>query len=260
VGPVSAAPSSSTRTVIAIRLACGVLALLAWDLSLRFGLIDPLFLATPLQTLHALPKTTVASLPHIAASFLSFFQALALGVGAAIVIGYLVNTSTYASRMFMPIFQAGVTLPKVTLLPVLVLWLGIEKTTIITYGALSAFFPMIVNVAAAMQEVKPNQITLARSLGLSRVAIVRKAVIPAMLPVLASGLFYACNAAMMGVFIVELAVARVGVGAYVHDLAVTFRTPELYAAIILTSLMTIAINLAIWYAARHLGKWRTVDI
>jgi ABC-type nitrate/sulfonate/bicarbonate transport system permease component len=149
-----------------------------------------------------------------------------------------------------------VIIPKVTLLPLFVLWFGIEKATIVVYGALSAFFPMVVNVSAAGQEVKPAQITLARVMGYSKIQTYRKVIIPAMLPVLTSGLFYACNAALMGVFIVELALARFGIGAFVRNLATTFRTPELYAAIILTSLITVIINMLLWSLARRLGRWR----
>jgi ABC-type nitrate/sulfonate/bicarbonate transport system permease component len=77
-----------------------------------------------------------------------------------------------------------------------------------------------------------------------------------MLPVLSSGLFYACNAAFMGVFIVELALSRFGMGAMIHDLAVTFRTAELYAAVILTAATTVVINMALWSLARYFSRWR----
>jgi ABC-type nitrate/sulfonate/bicarbonate transport system permease component len=61
---------------------------------------------------------------------------------------------------------------------------------------------------------------------------------------------------MMGVFIVELALSRFGMGALIHDFAVTFKTPELYAAVLLTAAITVAINMALWYLARYFGRWR----
>jgi ABC-type nitrate/sulfonate/bicarbonate transport system permease component len=115
---------------------------------------------------------------------------------------------------------------------------------------------MVLNVSAASQEVKPAQITLARAMGYSGLQTYRKVILPAMIPVLTSGLFYACNAALMGVFIVELVLARYGVGAFIRDLATTFRTAELYAAIVLVSLITVIINMSLWALARHFSKWR----
>jgi NitT/TauT family transport system permease protein len=241
---------------LAIQLCMIALFLLIWELSVRRAWVDSLFLASPIDTFANLAVTTKLAIPHLYATMTAFVVAFALGVAMAMILGLALNTSTYAHTTFMPLLVLGVTIPKVTLLPLFVLWFGIEKTTVISYAALSAFFPMIVNVAAAGSEVKPNQVLLARAMGYSHLQIYRKVVFPAMLPVLASGLFYACNAAMMGIFIVELALSRFGMGALIHDLAVTFRTPELYAAVLLTATVTAVINMALWYLARYLGRWR----
>ena len=230
--------------------------LLIWQLAASRGWVDNLFLATPLATARVFFKTAVLSAPHLAATLSSFAQALLLGVAVALIVGFLINASRYTYFVFLPLLALGVTIPKVTLLPLFVLWFGIEKTTIVVYGALSAFFPMVLNVSAASQEVKPAQVTLARAMGYSGLQTYRKVILPAMIPVLTSGLFYACNAALMGIFIVELVLARYGVGAFVRDLATTFKTPELYAAIILVSLITVIINVSLWAMARHFGKWR----
>jgi ABC-type nitrate/sulfonate/bicarbonate transport system permease component len=240
-----------------IQIAFVALVLLVWQLAATLGWVDSLFLATPLATAHVFFQTMFLSEPHLAATLSSFAIALVLGVTVALIVGFLINGSRYSYFVFMPILVVGVTIPKVTLMPLFVLWFGIEKTTIVIYGALSAFFPMVVNVSAASQEVQPAQITLARALGYSRIQTYRKVVLPAMIPVLTSGLFYACNACLTGVFIVELVLARFGVGAFIRDLATTFRTSELYAAIILVSLITIVINMSLWSLARHVSRWRT---
>jgi ABC-type nitrate/sulfonate/bicarbonate transport system permease component len=249
-------PRTHNAAVLAIQVMFVAAIVTLWQLSVSLGWIDSLFLAAPLATARALVPTAIIAGPHLAATFSAFVVALATGVFAAVVIGLLVNTSRYTYTVFMPLLVLGVIIPKVTLLPLFILWFGIEKATIVVYGALSAFFPMVVNVSAACQEVKPAQITLARAMGYSKVQTYRKVIIPAMLPVLTSGLFYACNAALMGIFIVELVLARFGIGAFVRDLATTFRTPELYAAIILTSLITVVINMLLWYLARRFSRWR----
>jgi NitT/TauT family transport system permease protein len=256
---MSAAAISSRRHVALTRLiqiAFAASALLIWQLAASLGWVDSLFLATPLATARVFVKTAILSEPHMAATLSSFALSLVFGVAAALIVGFLINQSRYTYFVFLPLLAIGVTIPKVTLLPLFVLWFGIEKSTIVIYGALSAFFPMVLNVSAASQEVKPAQITLARAMGYSGLQTYRKVILPAMIPVLTSGLFYACNAALMGVFIVELVLARYGVGAFIRDLATTFRTPELYAAIVLVSLITVIINMSLWTLARHFSKWR----
>jgi ABC-type nitrate/sulfonate/bicarbonate transport system permease component len=239
-----------------IQIAFAASVLLIWQMAASLGWVDSLFLATPLATARVFVTTAILSEPHMAATLSSFALSLVFGVAAALIVGFLINQSRYTYFIFLPLLAIGVTIPKVTLLPLFVLWFGIEKSTIVIYGALSAFFPMVLNVSAASQEVKPAQITLARAMGYSGLQTYRKVILPAMIPVLTSGLFYACNAALMGVFIVELVLARYGVGAFIRDLATTFRTAELYAAIVLVSLITVIINMSLWALARHFSKWR----
>ncbi len=250
-------PGSRHRTlVIAIRTVAIVAVFAAWELAVRLGWVDPLFLVGPVQTAETIGPVVRSGAVDLVATLTSFAGAFGAGVVAALALGFAMNASPYSYKVFMPLLVLGVTIPKVTILPLFILWFGIAKTTIIVYGALSGFFPMIVNVAAAAQEVKQNQVQLARAMGYGRLAIFRKVMLPAMLPVLSSGLFYACNASLMGVFIVELALARHGLGALVHDFAMTFRTAELYAAVVLTASIAVVINMAFWYAARYFGRWR----
>ena len=181
MGPMSAiAPRTHSWAVLAIQVAFVAAILAMWQFSVSLGWIDSLFLAAPLATARALIPTTILAEPHLAATFSAFAVALVTGVLAALVVGLLVNTSRYTYTVFMPLLVLGVIIPKVTLLPLFVLWFGIEKATIVVYGALSAFFPMVVNVSAAGQEVKPAQITLARVMGYSKIQTYRKVIIPAM--------------------------------------------------------------------------------
>jgi len=241
---------------LAIRLTAIAAFVALWDLALRLGWIDPLFLASPLDTLEHLVPVTESAAPDLAITLTSFFSAFIAGVVCALAIGFAISLSDYTRKMLLPLLVLGVTIPKVTLLPLFILWFGIAQTPVIVFGALSGFFPMVVNVVTAASEVKPNQLLLAKAMGLGALQSFRKVTLPAILPVLVSGLFYACNASMMGVFIVELALARHGLGAVVHDLAVTFQTADMYAAVLLTASITVAINMALWYAARYFGRWR----
>lgn len=242
---------------LVIRTIAIVLFLIVWEIAARQEWIDSLFLAGPLEAVRELVPVTLAAIPDIAATLTEFIAAFSAGVTAAILIGFAINLSPYAYKVFMPLFALGVSIPKVTLLPLFLLWFGIGNPPIIVFGALSGFFPMIINVMAAASEVKPNQLLLAKAMGFGRLQTFRKVTLPSMLPVLSSGFYYACNASMMGIFIVELALARRGLGVVVHGYAITFKTAELYAAVIVTASITVIINMALWYMARYFGRWRT---
>ncbi len=239
-----------------IRIVAILVLLLLWEISVRLGWIDKLFLAGPIEAVQRLGPVANKVAPDILATLIEFGAAFLIGVALAVALGLAINRSPYATKAFKPLLVLGVSVPKVTLLPLFLLWFGVDKTPIIIFGALSGFFPMVVNVMAASAEVKPNQIMLARAMGYGRLDILRKVMLPAMLPVLSSGMFYACNAAMMGVFIVELRIARQGLGVAVQGYAMTFQTPNLYAAVILTASITVAFNMLLWYLARYFGHWR----
>lgn len=240
-----------------IQVAFVIAFLAVWDISVRLGWVNALFLSGPGPTFRALGEILLQALPDLAATLSSFAIAFIVGVALALAVGMVLNLSRFAHDTFVPLLVLGVTIPKVTMLPLFVLWFGTGKLTVIIYGAVSAFFPMVVNVAAAGLEVKPNQLLLAKSVGYGHFRTFGKVVLPAMLPVLAYGLAYACNAAMMGVFIVELAQSQAGMGALIHDLAITFQTSKLYAAVLLTIVVTVLINVSLWYVARRLSRWRS---
>jgi NitT/TauT family transport system permease protein len=247
---------SGKHLPLVIRTGAIVLFLILWEIAVRLEWIDSLFLAGPIAAARELVPVAWAAIPDIAATLIEFVAAFTSGVAAAMLIGFAINLSPYAYKVFMPLLVLGVSIPKVTLLPLLLLWFGIGKPPIIVFGALSGFFPMIVNVMAAAAEVKPNQLLLAKAMGFGTLQIFRKVTLPSMLPVLSSGFYYACNASMMGIFIVELALARHGLGVVVHGYAITFKTAELYAAVIVTASITVVINMALWYMARYFGRWR----
>jgi NitT/TauT family transport system permease protein len=247
-----------SRTVLTSIVRWGSIALmiLIWDLSVRLGWIDKLFLASPYLTLISLKKTWGLAWPHLTTSLLefaiAFFFALTLGISLGLVIGVVKDLRNLLS----PFIPLGITIPKVTLLPLFILWFGIGKSTIIIYGAISGFFPMIINTLAGVSEVKPSYIVAARSMGYSTFQIYYKVVFPAMLPVISSGLFLCSVQTLIGIFIMEMALSRFGLGALIYQMAVTFRSGELYAAIVFTAAITLIINGTFWYISRELGKWR----
>ena len=231
--------------------------LIAWELSFRLEWIDPLFIAGPIGSTAALPAVWNMAGVHAYNTLYTFFIAFISASVAGSLLGFGIGSTRYLYKMFMPLLILGVSIPKVVLLPLFILWFGIGKLTIITYAAISGFFPMIINTMAATQEVRPNQLLIAKAMGYGKLAIYRKVILPSMLPVLSSGLFYACHSSMTGIFIMEMALARFGLGAMVYSLAVTFRTGELYAGVILTASIVIVINVVFWSIARYFSKWRS---
>ena len=155
-----------------------------WQFVTSAGIVERIFLASPLAIVEVAYEQFFVT-GDIYPNILVSLKEAVLGFGLAIVFGVLLGLAMgrfdRVRRVLEPFVMALYSTPSVALLPLFVLWFGIEKTTVISYAALSAFFPMIVNVAAAGSEVKPNQVLLARAMGYSHLQIYRKVVFPAML-------------------------------------------------------------------------------
>ena len=239
-----------------IRWGSIALILMVWDMSVRLGWIDKLFLASPYLTLLSFKKSWGIALPHLKATLWEFGLAFSMAIVLGISLGLTIGIFRYLNKLLSPLILLGITIPKVTLLPLFMLWFGIGKPTVIIFGMISGFFPMIINTIAGVSEVNPKYIIAARSMGYSTIQIYYKVVFPSILPVISSGVFLCSVQTMIGVFIMEMALARTGLGALIYQMAVTFRTGELYAVIVITATITLIINGAFWYVSQGFSKWR----
>jgi ABC-type nitrate/sulfonate/bicarbonate transport system permease component len=213
-------------------------------------------MASPYLTIVSLKNAVGMVLPHMKASLIAFILGFLLAVTMGMGFGLIIGTTRYLNKCLSPLIPIGLTIPKVTLLPLFILWFGIGRSTVIIYAMIAGFFPMIINTISGVVEVKPIYIVYARSMGYSNFQIYRKVIFPAMLPVITSGLFLSSVLTLMGVFVVEMAFFRIGLGALINDLAVAFRTGELYAVILITAIISFIINGTFWYISRRFNKWR----
>lgn len=230
--------------------------ILIWDATVRFGWVDELFIASPCLTILSLKRAWGIVLPHMKATLVEFSIGFLLAVSLGMSMGLIIGTKRYLNKLLSPLIPLGLTIPKVTLLPLFLLWFGTGRSTVIIYGMVSGFFPMIINVISGVVEIKPIYIVCARSMGYSTFQIYRKVILPAMLPVICSGLFLSSVLTLMGVFVVEMAFFRIGLGALIYDLSTSFRTGELYATILITAALSFIVNGVFWYISRRFGKWR----
>ncbi|MBI4528191.1 MAG: ABC transporter permease subunit [Deltaproteobacteria bacterium] len=238
------------------RASLGAFLLLLWEIAVRLEWIDPLFLASPTQVANVFPGIWSTALTHLVSTLSEFTLAVTLAVLAGVAAGFLVGSSPHFYQLLGPIAALGVVIPKVTLIPLFLLWFGLGKSAIVFYGFLSGFFPVFLNSMAGVREVKPSYLVAARAMGCAPWEIGLKVVLPAAMPVLVSGIFMGSVQAMIGLLIMEMAMARYGLGAWIYSLAVNFKTAELYGAVVITVAVSLSINLSLYYLSERLSVWR----
>jgi NitT/TauT family transport system permease protein len=143
------------------------------------------------------------------------------------------------------------------LLPAFTLILGIgeaSKVAIITYAC---FFPILLSTVSGVVSVDPQLLRSARVLGLSSVATFRKVVFPAAVPTIFTGIRISGAAAILVLIAAELAGAANGLGFLINYTQLNFLIPQMYAAILTTTLVGLAVNYGLVALERRFSRWRT---
>ena len=175
-----------------------------------------------------------------------------LGVGAGLVLGSV----RLMRDVVMPYVTVLYSIPKILILPWIALIFGIGLTTAVWNATLFAFFPIVVMVVGGVRDVDQVLLTVATSMGASRWQIYRKVVLPAILPSVMVGMRIGIVFAMLGVLLAEMFAGIRGMGFLMQRLAMAFNAPDLFAATLLVSALSIGVVLCLEHLNRRLGRWR----
>ena len=155
---------------------------------------------------------------------------LAIVVGLALGIGMGWYTRfQYALDPFVSFFYAT---PRIVLVPLFIIWFGIDWQSKVAVIFLGALFPIVINTMAGVRNTDSSLLRVARSFGASEALVFRRVVLPGAVPFILTGLRLGVGHALTGVVVGELIAARHGVGKLISDYGVTFQTPRMFAAVI----------------------------
>jgi ABC-type nitrate/sulfonate/bicarbonate transport system permease component len=181
--------------------------------------------------------------------------ALAIGAGAGLVVAALIGISASVWRTFEPLLYYVGSLPKIIILPVLLLYLGTGIYSKVGMGAVSAFFPVAITTAQSMREVKGTYIRAARSLGAGPLRLVINVYAPAAIGPILSGLRLGLAVAVTGVLLAETSVASAGVGYQAMQYYDNLRIADMYALLLLVLLAAVAVNSLLGWLIRHVTRY-----
>lgn len=175
-----------------------------------------------------------------------------LGVGLAVVAGL----SRLGEDAVDAPLQMLRTLPHFGLLPLFVLWFGVDESPKYALIALGVLFPLYVNTFAGIQGVDPKFIDAARALGLSWSERLRQVVLPAALPSVLVGLRLSLGVAWLTLIVAEQISTTSGIGYIVTDAASFGRTDEVVAGLLIYSVLGLLTDSLVRYLERKALAWR----
>lgn len=202
------------------------------------------------------------TLPTLRATLLGFALSLAAGFALAV----LVDASAHVRRALLPLLVTSQTLPIVAIAPLMVLWFGFDLTPKVLLVALVTFFPITIAFSEGFAASDPEAEALLRSMGAGRARVFRTVRFPSSLPFFFAGLRIAITYAVVAAIFAEYAGASAGLGIYMENAKNSFRTDLVLAAVLVTSVLTLALfaltyaveRVAIpWHRLAHRGGRRT---
>lgn len=187
---------------------------------------------------------------------LGFFLSVALAVPLALFISYSRTFESFVN----PIIVISQALPKIAIAPLLLVWFGFGEFPKVLMAALIAFFPMLVSATTGFKGIEPDVVSLARSTGASELRVFWKIRLPSALPAMFGGLKLAITFAVIGAIIGEFLSGDYGLGYLIQSASGAQRTDMLFAALIIISLVSVALFYAVEFAERKLISWHQSQI
>ncbi len=219
-----------------------ILVLGLWEMLGYSGLVPPLFLPRFSAVLVSGYEMVASGeiFAHLFASLWRIGWGFFLGAGLGVFTGVAVGYFQLVDDTARPLVAATYPIPKIAILPLLILWLGIGEGSKVAVITLGVFFPVVINVRAGVRNVDPLLIKAALSLGSGPLNVIRKVILPMTLPMIFAGLKLGVGIALLLVVTAEMIAADKGIGFLILSSADLMQTTRLLFGIMVLSGMGIS--------------------
>jgi NitT/TauT family transport system permease protein len=233
-----------------------LIALAEWGT--RTGFISALTLPRPSDVFGTFVELweTGALFQHLLPSLSRLAVGASIGAVLGVSVGVMIGLFAYARAGLVPLVAAIFPIPKIALLPLFVIWFGIDEASKYALIAFGTFTPTVVATYAAVDNVDRTLIRMGQSFGLTWWSIVRKIVLPGAMPGILSGLRISLTIAIILLVAAEMLGARYGVGAYILEAGSLYDLERLFAGVVILSVLGVTLSWAIGVLERRVLRWR----
>jgi ABC-type nitrate/sulfonate/bicarbonate transport system permease component len=223
--------------------------------------MDPIFMAPPSAIFRAageliengaLKKALIQSLGP-------FSVGMALTIIIGVAIGIAIAQWRMVEYILDPFINALYAIPRIALVPLIILWAGLEFAGKVTILVSVAVFPIIVNTYAGIRDVRGSMLEIGRAYGATEMQIFFKIVLPAALPFIMAGVRLSIGLAIIGIVVAEFFTAISGLGGMIVEYANVFATAKLFVPIIVIALIGVLLTELVMWIERRLSRWRTLE-
>jgi ABC-type nitrate/sulfonate/bicarbonate transport system permease component len=243
----------------AIRTVSVAVFLLIWEYYGRR--MDPIFMAPPSAILDAAVQLlrSGALKKALVESLWPFAVGMVLTVVVGILLGIVIAQWRMLEYLLDPFINALYAIPRIALVPLIILWAGLEFTGKVTILVSVAVFPIIVNTYAGIRDVRGSMLEIGRAYGATESQIFFKIVLPAAIPFIMAGVRLSVGLAIIGIIVAEFFTAISGLGGMIVEYANVFATAKLFVPIIVIAIVGVVLTEFVMWLERRMSKWRTLE-
>jgi len=233
--------------------------LIAWELVGNvFQLINPMFMSAPSLIFKAgYEMFRTGEIYHdLYVSGVEFLGGYFLAAIVGIPFGIMTGWYKRMSYIFDPFVNALNATPRVALLPLVIIWLGIGILSKVGIIFLGAVFSILINTRDGVKTTPVNLLNAARSFGASEWMVFKTVVVPSTIPFILTGLRLAVGRALVGVLVGELYAATAGIGFMITVAGATFQTDKVFVGVGIFALSGMIGMELLTKVERRFDKWR----
>lgn len=240
---------------IAAAIGCVVL----WQAVVTIFSVPTFMAPAPLDVLGAFRDNGATLWANLLPTLMEALAGFFFGNLAAILLAVWFVHNDNAEKAFYPIAVFIKSIPIIALAPILVLIFGNGVAPKIIIAGLICFFPTLVNMVQGLRSASPAMLDLMRVLSASKMEILWKVRLPASMPFLFAALRIAATSCVMGAIVAEWIGSSFGLGALIIEATYNFRSPLLYATVVMAAALAVALFSIVSIAEKKIVRWKTSD-
>ena len=229
----------------------------SWQEAVAFFEIPAYILPSPVSVFEALWRGLRSGvyIEHLIVTVEETLLGFALGCTLAFTFGTVVALSRTVEYFFYPLIVMFQAMPKVALVPLIIVWFGLGLASKIVSAALVAFFPLMVNTILGLRSAEEDRIDLMRSLAASPWQIFWMLRLPNALPYIFAGLEIAMIFALIGAIVAELINSEKGLGMVIQSLSFTMDVAGQFSVLLILAVLGLILNGAVAAVRRRVLFW-----
>lgn len=235
-----------------------LLLVVLWEVATRAGLLDERYFVPLTEVARAIVTQFVDGdgLAHLAVTLRRLVVAFGVAAVAGVAVGMASGMWRSVELLVRPIADTLYPTPKIALLPLLIIIVGLGETAFTLTAFATAFFQIVLGVRASVRDVDTLLVEAGRNFGATGLRFFRRLLVPAIAPGLLNSLRLGMATCLITLVVVEFVAAEVGLGASIYRAGQQFAVDRIYAGIVLVGLLGHTINVAFRALERVALPWR----